>query len=188
MNTMYIILGLVGFVIIVAILIYNNLVGSKNQVENAFGSIDVMLKKRYDLIPNLLETVKAYMKHESDTLMRITDLRTKATSRNTSADEKVQLENQISSMMKGVMVQVENYPDLKASEQFTMLQRSWNEAEEQISAARRSYNASVTMYNNAVEKFPSSVFAAMFSYRRKEVFVIEAVERQNLSAKALFNA
>jgi LemA protein len=185
---MYIFLGIAGFVIIAAIVIYNGLVGAKNQVENAFGSIDVMLKKRYDLIPNLLETVKAYMKHEKETLMQITELRTRATSANISADEKVLLENQISGMMKGIMVAVESYPDLKASEQFTMLQRSWNEAEEQISAARRSYNASVTSYNNAVEKFPSSVFASIFSYRRKAVFVIDAAERQNISAKALFNA
>jgi LemA protein len=181
-------LGIIGFVIIVVILIYNNLVGARNQVENAFGSIDVMLKKRYDLIPNLLETVKAYMKHEKDTLTSITELRTKALSGNVSTDEKIQLENQISGMMKSIMVAVENYPDLKASEQFTMLQRSWNETEEQISAARRSYNASVTSYNNAVEKFPSSIFAGMFGHKRKQVFVIVEAERQNISAKALFNS
>jgi LemA protein len=188
MNPTYLILGIGGFAIIVAIFIYNNLIGAKNQVENAFGSIDVMLKKRYDLIPNLLETVKAYMKHEKEMLTQITELRTRATSGNIAADEKVLLENKISGMMKGIMVAVENYPDLKASEQFTMLQRSWNETEEQISAARRSYNASVTNYNNVVEKFPSSIFASLFRYRRKEVFVIEAAERQNISAKALFNA
>jgi LemA protein len=178
----------IGVVLIVAIVIYNNLISSKNQVENAFGSIDVMLKKRYDLIPNLLETVKVYMKHEKDTLTGITELRTKAISGNISTDEKIQLENKISGMMKGVMVAVENYPDLKASEQFTMLQRSWNEAEEQISAARRSYNAAVTSYNNAVEQFPSRIFASMFGYKRKQVFEIIEAERQNISAKALFNA
>jgi LemA protein len=181
-------LVVIGFVIIVIVLIYNNLVGARNQVENAFGSIDVMLKKRYDLIPNLLETVKAYMKHEKETLTGITELRTKALAGNISTDEKIQLENQISGMMKSIMVAVENYPDLKASEQFTMLQRSWNETEEQISAARRSYNASVTSYNNAVEKFPSSIFASMFGYKRKLVFVIVEAERQNISAKALFNS
>jgi LemA protein len=181
-------LVVIGFVIIVIVLIYNNLVGARNQVENAFGSIDVMLKKRYDLIPNLLETVKAYMKHEKETLTGITELRTKALAGNISTDEKIQLENQISGMMKSIMVAVENYPDLKASEQFTMLQRSWNETEEQISAARRSYNASVTSYNNAVEKFPSSIFASMFGHKRKPVFVIVEAERQNISAKALFNS
>mgnify|MGYP002785218437 FL=1 len=86
------------------------------------------------------------------------------------------------------MVSVENYPDLKASDQFTMLQRSWNETEEQISAARRAFNAAVTSYNNAVDKFPSNLFANMFGFKRKEVFEIPEAERQNLSAKALFNS
>jgi LemA protein len=178
-------LGIIGFVIIIVILIYNSLVGARNQVENAFDSIYIVLKKRYDLIPNLLETVKAYMKHEKDTLSSITELRTKALSGNDSTDEKIQLENQISGMMKSIMVAVENYPDLKASEQFTRLQRSWNETEEQISAARRSYNASVMSYNNAVEKFPFSISAGVFGHKRKQVFVVMERERQNISAKAL---
>lgn len=181
-----VILGVAGFLILAAILIYNNLVSVKNQVENAFGSIDVMLKKRYDLIPNLVETVKAYMKHEKDTLASITEMRTQAVSGAMSSDEKVQLENQLSGLMRTVMVAVENYPDLKASEQFGMLQRSWNEAEEQISAARRTFNAAVTSYNNAVEKFPSSIFASVFGYKRKQVFEIPEAERQNISAKNMF--
>lgn len=185
---MFIILGIIGFLLIMAVLTYNNLVGARNQVENAFGSIDVMLKKRYDLIPNLVETAKAYMKHERETLTSITELRTRAMSPSVSSDEKVQLENQISGMMKSVMVAVENYPELKASEQFTMLQRSWNETEEQISAARRNYNASVTSYNNAVEKFPSNIFASMFGHKRKFVLEIPEAERQNVSAKAMFNS
>jgi LemA protein len=94
----------------------------------------------------------------------------------------------MSGVMKGLWVAVENYPDLKASEQFTMLQRSWNETEEQISAARRSYNAAVTTYNNAIDKFPSSIFAKIFGYQRKQVFTIAEAERQNISAKALFNS
>lgn len=184
---MFILLGIVVLFLILAIGIYNNLVGARNQVENAFGSIDVMLKKRYDLIPNLVETAKAYMKHESETLTRITQLRTQAMSPSVSSDEKVQLENQISGMMKSMLVSVESYPELKASEQFTMLQRSWNETEEQISAARRNYNASVTEYNNAVEKFPSNIFAALFGHKRKAILEIPEAERQNVSAKALFN-
>lgn len=184
---MFIIIGVIGFLLI-GVIIYNNLIGARNQVENAFGTIDVMLKKRYDLIPNLVETAKAYMKHERETLTGITELRTKALSGNVSSDEKVQLENQISGMMKSVMVAVENYPELKASEQFTMLQRSWNETEEQISAARRNYNASVTDYNNAVEKFPSNIFASIFGHKRKAVLEIPETERQNVNAKVLFNS
>lgn len=187
MTTTYIILGGIGLFLLIVVLIYNNLVGARNQVENAFGSIDAMLKKRYDLIPNLLETVKAYMKHEKETLTSITEMRAKAVSGNISNEEKVQIENQLSGLMRNVMVAVENYPQLKADSQFTMLQRSWNEAEEQISAARRAYNASVTSYNNAVEKFPSSIFASIFGHKRKQVFVIPEVERQNISAKAMFS-
>lgn len=185
---MFFLFGAIGFLLIMGIVIYNNLVGSRNQVENAFGSIDVMLKKRYDLIPNLVETAKAYMKHERETLTSITELRTRALSPTLSTDEKVQLENEISGMMKSLMVSVENYPELKASEQFTMLQRSWNETEEQISAARRNYNASVTSYNNAVEKFPSNIFASMFGHKRKSVLEIPEAERQNVSAKVMFNS
>lgn len=185
---MFIILGAFALLLIMAVVIYNNLIGARNQVENAFGTIDVMLKKRYDLIPNLVETAKAYMKHERETLTGITELRTKALAGNVSSDEKVQLENQISGMMKSVMVAVENYPELKASEQFTLLQRSWNETEEQISAARRNYNASVTDYNNAVEKFPSNIFASIFGHKRKAVLEIPESERKNVNANVLFNS
>jgi LemA protein len=169
-----------------AILTYNNLIGSRNAVETAFGSIDAMLKKRYDLIPNMVETVKSYMKHEKETLSQITSMRTKAVSGDLSSDEKVDVENQLSGMMRNVMVAVESYPDLKANDQFLMLQRSWNEAEEQISAARRAYNSAVTQYNNAVEKFPSNLFASAFGHKRKHVLAIPEAERQNISAKALF--
>jgi LemA protein len=175
-----------AFVGIFLIIIYNSLIGARNAVETSFGSIDAMLKKRYDLIPNLVETVKVYMKHEKETLSQLTELRTKVTSGNLSTDEKVGLENQLSGMMRTVMVAVENYPDLKASEQFTMLQRSWNEAEEQISAARRAYNSAVMQYNNTVEKFPSNLVASIFNHKRKPVFEIPEVERQNVSAKTMF--
>ncbi len=184
---MIVILSSIGAVLLFIVLIYNNLVGSRNNVENAFGSIDTMLKKRYDLIPNLVETLKVYMKHEKDTLTQITDLRAKATSGTISPDEKVGLENKLSGMMRNVMVAVESYPDLKASEQFTMLQRSWNETEEQISAARRNYNSAVTQYNNAIEKFPSNILAGMFNHKRKPVFEIQEAERQNVNAKTMFS-
>jgi len=185
---MFIALGIIGFIALVVLFSYNALISRRNAVENAFGSIDVMLKKRYDLIPNLLETAKAYMKHEKETFASITEMRTRTVTGNLPAEEKVQLENLISGMMKNVMVAVESYPELKASEQFTMLQRSWNETEEQISAARRSYNAAVTSYNNAVEQFPSSIFASMFGHKRKSVFVTAEAERQNISAKDMFNS
>jgi LemA protein len=178
---------IVGVVVLLLVVMYNSLIGKKNNVENAFGSVDVMLKKRYDLIPNLVETVKQYMTHEKETLTKITELRTQSMGGGMSSDEKVSLENQLTKALGGIMVAVENYPDLKASNNFEMLQRSWNEAEEQISAARRSYNAAVTTYNNGVEMFPTNVIAKMLNYTRKEVFEIPETERQNISAKSLFN-
>lgn len=184
---MFFIIGFVVFVVLAVALTYNNLVGARNAVENAFGTIDVMLKKRYDLLPNLVEVAKRYMKHEQQIFTDLASLRAQATTAAISSDQKVHLENQISGLMKNLMVSVENYPELKASEQFVMLQRSWNETEEQISAARRAFNAAVTQYNNAVDKFPSNLFASMFNFKRKEVFVIAEAERQNINAKALFN-
>ena len=178
---------IVGVVALLFVVMYNSLIGKKNNVENAFGSVDVMLKKRYDLIPNLVETVKQYMTHEKETLTKITELRTRAMSGGMSSDDKVSLENQLTKAIGGIMVAVENYPDLKASDNFDMLQRSWNEAEEQISAARRSYNAAVTTYNNGVEMFPTNIIDNMLNYSRKEVFEIPETERQNISAKNLFN-
>lgn len=178
---------IVGVVALLFVVMYNSLIGKKNNVENAFGSVDVMLKKRYDLIPNLVETVKQYMTHEKETLTKITELRTRAMSGGMSSDDKVSLENQLTKAIGGIMVAVENYPDLKASDNFDMLQRSWNEAEEQISAARRSYNAAVTTYNNGVEMFPTNIISNMLNYSRKEVFEIPETERQNISAKSLFN-
>lgn len=177
-----------GVVLLLVILMFNMLVSRKNQVENAFGSVDVMLKKRFDLIPNLVSTVKAYMQHEQATLTKLTELRAKAVSNDISSDEKVDLSNQISNAVRGIMVSVENYPDLKASDNFMQLQGTWNETEEQISASRRFFNSAVTDYNNAVEQFPTNMFAGIMGYKRKAVFEIPEVERQNISAQALFQA
>ena len=174
------------FIVLIIVLMYNSLVDKKNQVENAFGGMDVQLKKRYDLIPNLISSVKTYMKHESDTLTEITELRAKAISGGLSNDDKVDLDNKITSKLGGIMVAVENYPDLKASDNFIQLQRSLNEVEEQISASRRSYNASVTDLNNGIEKFPSNIVAGMMSLARKEVFEIPETQRKNIDVGNLF--
>ena len=176
------------FIALIIVLMYNSLVDKKNQVENAFGGMDVQLKKRYDLIPNLISSVKTYMKHESDTLTEITELRTKALSGGLSNDDKVNLDNKITSKLGGIMVAVENYPDLKASDNFIQLQRSLNEVEEQISASRRTYNAQVTEYNNKVEMFPSNFVASIMNYKRKNVFEIPEESRKNVDVDKLFNA
>ncbi|HYV91309.1 MAG TPA: LemA family protein [Chitinophagales bacterium] len=178
-----IVLLVVGLIVIV---LYNSLITKKNAVANSFGAIDAMLKKRYDLIPNLVETVKTYMNYERDTLTKITELRTKAIDPNIPPDQKIQLENQIGSAMRNIMVQVENYPQLKANQNFLQLQASWNEVEEQISAARRAYNAAVTDYNNSVQQFPTNIFARMMNFSTKSVLEIPDEERKNISAKDLF--
>jgi len=184
---MYIILGVIlGLVIIVAIM-YNGLINKKNQVDNAFGGMDTQLKKRYDLIPNLISTVQTYMKHEADTLTQITELRSKAVSGQISDNEKVDLDNMITSKLGGIMVAVENYPDLKASENFNQLQGSLNEVEEQISASRRAFNATVTSYNNSVEMFPTNLLAGMMNMERKNVFEIPEIQRENVNVGDLFN-
>jgi len=174
------------FLVFIVVLMYNSLVNKKNQVENTFGGMDVQLKKRYDLIPNLISSVKTYMKHEADTLTEITELRTKALSGGLSNNDKVDLDNKITSKLGGIMVAVENYPDLKASNNFVQLQRSLNEVEEQISASRRSYNASVTDLNNGIENFPSNIIAGMMNLERKQVFKIPDVQRENVNVENLF--
>lgn len=185
-TTTLIILGAVALIVIVLISMYNGLISKKNEVKNAFGGMDVQLKKRYDLIPNLIATVKQYMNHEKELLTRVTALRSQVMQPNVDADQKVELDNQITGAMKGIMVAVESYPDLKANENFLNLQRTFNEVESQISAARRAYNATVTDYNNGVEMFPSSLMAGMMNLKTKKVFEIPEVERQNVSAKDLF--
>jgi LemA protein len=167
---------------------YNRLVRLRNDADKSFATIDAMAKKRYDLIPNLVATVQKYMEHERGTLTEITELRAKAMSGNLSDNEKVELDNKIGKAMGSIMIAVENYPELKANQNFLQLQGSLNEVEEQLSAARRAYNASVTDYNNAVQMFPSNVFAMMFGFKTKVLFEISEKERQNVDVKALFNS
>lgn len=180
------ILIVIGVVCAAALLAYNSLVGKKNQVENAFASVDALLKKRCDLIPNLVASVQQYMKHEAGTLTELTRLRAQAVSGKLSADETVALSDQLGKTVRGIMVAVENYPQLRASENFQNLERSLNEVEEQISAGRRAFNAAVTDYNNAVEMFPTNLFAGMMHYQRRQVFEITDAERQVPGVKDLF--
>ncbi|MBE8723506.1 LemA family protein [Flavobacterium hungaricum] len=185
---MIVILGLVVFLLIIGIVIYNSLIGKRNQVTNAFSAIDVMLKKRFDLIPNLVEVVKQYMNYEQETLTKIVELRAKAVSGTLSDQEKAVVDAQLSASVKGLMVNVENYPDLKANSNFNNLQAAWTESEEQIAAARRTYNAVVTDYNNAIMMFPGNMFAGMLGYTKIEVLATPEEERKNISAKELFNS
>jgi len=167
----------VVLVLLILVLMYNSLIGKRNQVESVFSTIDVMLKKRYDLIPNLVESVKGYMLHERETLERIAQLRTQALGSRTEA-EKVATENQIVGPLRQLMVAVEAYPELKANQNFLQLQGSLNEVEEQISAARRAFNAAVLQYNNAVQMFPTSLIAAMMHLQTRAFFEAPPEERQ----------
>lgn len=170
-----------------AVLIFNSLIRRKNDVENAFASIDVMLRKRYDLIPKVVEAVKAYMKYEKEVLAEITGLRVKALSQNMTAEERVQLENRLGAKLTHLLIAVENYPDLKASTNFLQLQGSLNEVEEQLAASRRAFNAAVTLYNNSIEVFPSNIIASVMNYRRRTLFEIPVEVRDKISSKPPVN-
>jgi len=180
---MLLLLIIPAVVLLVFIWIYNSLIAKKNQVANVFSTVDVMLKKRYDLIPQLVETVKGYVRHERETLETITQLRAKAIGGNLSVDERIQLGDAITKLLPAIFAVAENYPDLKASTNFLNLQRNMTELEEQISAARRAFNAAVNDYNNAVEMFPTNIAASMMGYKRKNYFEIPEIQKQVPDAK-----
>ena len=163
----------------IPVMMYNTLVGKRNQIHNIFGTMDALLKKRWDLIPNLVSTVKGYADHERGLFEAVTEARSKAQKGQLNEDQQVGLENSFMQLLGVVQATVENYPDLKASDNFMHLQRTLNELEEQISAARRAYNASVTDYNNSVQMFPTNIIAGMFNFKEKTLFQIKAGEREN---------
>jgi LemA protein len=177
---------IIGFLLLMVIISYNSLISRRNKVQYAFSSTDVMLKKRRDLIPNLVESVKQYMNFEKNLLTDITNLRTQAMDDKLTDQQRFEVENKISGVLGKIKVAVENYPDLKSSQNFLQLQATLNEIEEQISAARRAYNAAVMDYNNACEMFPSNIFASLFGFQRKASFEIPAEERENVNVKSLF--
>ncbi|MEM8830459.1 MAG: LemA family protein [Cyanobacteria bacterium P01_G01_bin.19] len=171
----------------VGVQIYNSLVAKKNQVKKSFSSVDVLLKKRWDLIPNLVAVVKNHMEFEQQTLAEITRLRSRAMSGDITSEQRLNTENQITRTMGNIMALIENYPELKSNEHVTQLLESLNETEEQISAARRFYNTAVTDYNNVIEMFPSNLVAGYMKYAAKELFVTPAEERNNVNVGELFD-
>jgi LemA protein len=183
----YVITGIAAFFVIGLVIIYNVLVKRKNEVANSFASVDVMLKKRYDLIPNLVEVTKRYMDHERSVFVEITKLRAQVTEE-TSEDKKVEEHDAIQRKVNDLLMNVENYPDLKADSSFLALQANWTSAEEQISASRRYYNSAVTEYNNFIQMFPSNIIADMMGYKEKKVFEAVEAERKNIKASELFGS
>ena len=184
MDIIWIVIAVIAVLLIIC---YNTLVKKRNQVDNAFASIDVMLKKRFDLIPNLVATVQQYAKHEQETFAKVIALRNTQYS-SLSQEEKASFDATFTQAGEAFFALAENYPELKASENFSQLQRSLNETEEQLSAARRTYNASVTDYNNAVQVFPTNLIAGMMGFSQRELLAIPEEERRNPNIKDLFNS
>ena len=182
---MWIALIIVVLLIVAIIGIYNNLVRLRQKVKNSWSQIDVQLQRRFDLIPNLIETVKGYMKHEEEVLTRVAELRTSWANAGSVA-EKANLDNELSGALKTIMAVSENYPDLKASQNFSELQQELQNTENKISFSRQFYNDSVTMYNTKLEVVPSNIIASMFGFKPEELFKAESEEARK-NVKVDFN-
>jgi LemA protein len=179
----WILLGIIVVIAFVLIGIYNSLVQLRVRCDSAWSDIDVQLKRRHDLIPNLVETVKGYATHEKGTFENIAKFRSQAMQANTPADKAV-AENQLSGALKSLFAVAENYPELKASEEFTQLQGSLNQTEDTIQNARRYYNAVVRDLNTKVQSFPSNLIAGMFGFQARQFFeVTEAADREPVAVK-----
>ena len=184
---MWIILLVVALIIVFIISTYNGLVRSKIKVDNAWSQIDVQLQRRFDLIPNFVETVKGYMTHESETFEKIAKLRT-SWANTSSVGEKAKLDGELSSTLKTIMAVSENYPELKANTNFADLSEELRNTENKISFSRQFYNDSVTRYNTKLELFPSNLVAGMFNFQKKELFATESDEaRKNVKVDFLFS-
>jgi LemA protein len=179
---------IVGFILIFIIFGYNSLVGKQNQVDNAFASLDTMLKKRFDLIPNLVATAKNYAQYEQSALNGLVELRSKAISGQLSNNQTVELDNSFTQAARNLVVLSENYPELRASENYNQLQRALNETEEQISAARRNYNASVTDFNNAVQQVPTNIISSLFVFPKRALLTTPESQRENVDVNQLFKS
>jgi LemA protein len=160
-----------------AIGLFNRLVRLRNGVENAFATIDVQLTQRCDLVPKVVDAMREYMVHERGTLDELTSLRERASSARATDEERVSLDGRVSGLLQGLMVRAEAYPELKASESVVMLQRSLNEVEAQIAAARRTFNAAAASLNTAIEVFPANLLAGLFGFRRTSLFEATPGER-----------
>lgn len=166
--------------------LYNRLVKLRNNRENAFADIDVQLKQRLDLIPQLVESVKGYMKHESSVLTEITNARSSALKAN-GVNEKIAAEAQLSSALKGFQIAVEAYPDLKANQSFMQLQEEIADIENKLAASRRFFNSATKELNNAVEVFPSNILAGMFGFKREPMFDLGAEQREKIQEAPKLN-
>lgn len=189
MNVLIIILIAASLVILLpAIILSNTLTYRRNQADNAFASVDAYLKKRFDLIPNLVAAVQQYMGHEKSVLTEITALRSEAMRSGLSGEEVIDINNRMNRALRTVNVAMENYPDLKSNTNILQLQASLNEVEEQLSAARRTYNAAVLSFNNGVQLFPSNLIAAIRGLTTRSYLETPEPERNNVDVRGLFNS
>jgi len=182
LTALYIILGLVVLLVIMIIKIYNDLVGKRVRVKEAWSDITVQLKRRYDLIPNLVETVKGYASHETDTLENVIKARNAAISNDGSAEEQAGTENILSGALRQVFALSESYPDLKANDNFAKLQDELSALEEVIQKARRFYNGSVREMNTAVQVFPGNLVAGQFGFTTETFFELDEAENEAVQA------
>jgi len=187
MSTFYIILAVLAIVVLWLVMTFNGLVRNKNRVDEAYSDIDVQLKRRYDLIPNLVETVKGYMTHERETLVKLTEARTAAMAvhekKESSMAQREAAENALSSTLKSLFAVTENYPALKASQNFLQLQDEISDTENKIQASRRFYNGNVRDFNTQIQVFPTNLFAGMLNFHKYEFFQAAEGERQNVQVK-----
>ncbi|MDD2758338.1 MAG: LemA family protein [Patescibacteria group bacterium] len=187
MGIVYIILIVLAIVAVWLIATFNGLIRSKNQVDEAFSDIDVQLKRRYDLIPNLVETVKGYMSHEAGTLEKVTAARAAAMSvhddKNATLAQREQAENMLSNTLKSLFAVTESYPDLKASQNFLQLQDELSDTENKIQAARRFYNSNVRDFNTKIQVFPTNMIAGMLKFAKYDFFQASEGEKQNVKVQ-----
>jgi len=183
MNILYVILGIIALIILWLVLTYNSLIRRRYQVKESWSDIDVQLKRRYDLIPNLVETVKGYMTHERTVFEKVTEARTRAMGAGTK-EKKLGAENVLSGTLKTLFAVSENYPELKANANFLDLQRELADTENKIQAARRFYNGNVMDYNTKTETLPTKLIANAFGFKKEEFFGLESeAEREPVKVK-----
>lgn len=175
----YIIISIIAIIIIYALTLYNSFVKLNNKVKEAFSTMDIYLKKRWDLIPNIVEIVKSYVEHEKDTLKEVVELRNTAYDK-MSDEEKIKKNEQLSNGISKIIALAEAYPDLKANENFKGLSNQLTKIEDDIANSRKYYNGVIRIYNNKVEMFPSNIFARLFAYKSKSMFEASANERENV--------
>jgi LemA protein len=178
----WIILGIIVLILLFIWGLYNGVVRLNNEVKNSWAQIDVQLKRRFDLIPNLIETVKGYAKHEREVLENVTKARTQMMNA-TTVKEKASASNMLSGTLKSLFAVAENYPQLKANENFLQLQEELTGTENKISYARQHYNDIVMLFNNRIQTFPSNVFASMFGFKSKDSFETASTEREPVKVK-----